>query len=776
MRRRPNAEVVLARALSRRRDVRTPASSAAPSFSEALARPGGALAEHLTRVADRVCAGLAGMPADVVAAGALAGLCHDLGKATSAFQRYLRDGIRTPQSRHAAFGAVWAWWAGEGLPGPLRLAATLAVDRHHTSLGDSWADSLGRLRRTAAPEGLVGPLFAAADIRGIAGFLRHAGQTRGLQPPEAAPTPADLSKTLPSDWRFERAVGAPLTLADALRFLAIFGNLLVADRSDVALAGGRISRVALPSELVARYRDATFGPPRTPLDRRRTAIAAAVRQRWTAADSQRLFTLTAPTGSGKTLAILDAALAARARRSRPARILYCLPFTSIVDQNEEVIREVLAHGDCRPTSDVLLKHHHFTTPTFRTRDDREYGVSRGGRLFTEAWQSEIVVSTFHQLLHSLLSRRGRDLQRVAALVGAIVVLDEVQALPLRYWRSIARLLRRASEVYDTTFVLMTATLPFLFEPAEAVELLPDHRGHFAALERVRLRCHHRTTRSLADLAEHLAERHRDRPRSCLVVLNRRRAVARLRELLLERLPGRSVWALSKDLRPIDLARRIRAVRARLAAGEPILVVSTQLVEAGVDLSFQEVHRDLGPLDCVLQAAGRCNRHDEEATAVVRLWRLSEQDGSEELWRRVYDPLLVEATVDALGSAEERREREFPELTARYFGACRARGAQVDVTADLAEGGFERLDERFALIEERPNQSFFVALDDRDRALWAAYQAHVDGADDAGAFRTSEREFLERVVQTPVRNPGPDVILVGSEAYDEDVGLRLDEVS
>ncbi len=728
-----------------------PSAPTSLPFSDTFAHPGDPLPAHLERVAVRAAASIApGARAEIRAIAFVAGLFHDLGKATPWFQDYLlRSGKRSALSHHAELGALLVWWYSAGLGWPLRqrLAVFIAVRRHHGALDfQDWPRLFERTRAEwRDPECPLHRQLAALDLAGIHAWL-GALVTRypalGLSSAPEPLTPerieARLRERQVGGSKLRRAFGP---LDDALATLAGFGALLAVDKTDAALQGGRIVRQTLPAEAVEVYKHQAFsshaharGKKPVSLSQRREQIAATVADTWIAHLDHALLTLTAPTGAGKTLAILDAALRARsrlaARGGHAPRIIYCLPFTSVIDQNHAVFRAVLRANRLADREDLLLKHHHLTDALFRT-EGAEYQADGAGQLLTETWQSELVVTTFHQLLHSLLSPRNANLKRAGQLTGAIVLLDEVQALPLRYWESLRQVLMAAARTLDTRFVLLTATRPLIFEPGDSLELLPDHDTHFRAMTRTRLHAHHRDPCNLDALAERLSLDLQRDLRPVLIILNRRQTVRRLFEALRDSLPERPLVALSTDLTPWDRRARIRLIQRLLRKGRPVIAVTTQLVEAGVDFSFPMVHRDLAPLDSIIQSAGRCNRHGENGSnpGEVHLWQLQDtrSDGSAggPLWRCVYDAALIEITVETLGVADTWNESDFLELSERYFAGCRARQDQQRIDEQLARGDLIGVESDFRLIEELPRIALFVVRKPEDARLWERYRQLSD---------------------------------------------------
>ncbi|NEX15501.1 MAG: CRISPR-associated helicase/endonuclease Cas3 [Halochromatium sp.] len=772
-------------------------------FSETFAHPGDPLPLHLERVAQRAAASIApSARPEIRAIALLAGLFHDLGKATPWFQAYLlQGGRRSVLTHHAELGALLLWWYSAALNWPLwqRLAAFIAVRRHHGALRfQAWPALFEQTRAEwRDPESPLRRQVEALDLNGIQVWLKAvAVQHPQLALRDVLEEPLTLER-IDARLRDRQAVGSKLSvtfteLDEALAMLAGFGALLAVDKTDAALQGAQLMRQTLPADAVTRYKTGDFTAQRSTdhLNQRREQIANTVTQTWLDHLDQPLLTLTAPTGAGKTLTVLHAALQARtrleARDGVAPRIIYCLPFTSVIDQNHAVFQAVLRANALPDREDRLLKHHHLTDSLFRT-ETAEYQADGAGQLLTETWQSELVVTTFHQLLHSLLSTRNANLKRAGQLTGAIVLLDEVQALPLRYWEALRQLLAAAARTLGARFVLLTATRPLIFHPGDAVELLPDHDAHFRAMTRTRLHARHREPLTLERFAERLIAELRQSHPPMLIILNRRRAVRRLFEALHEALPERPLVALSTDLTPLDRRARIRLIRRLLRQGQPVIAITTQLVEAGVDFSFPVVHRDLAPLDALIQAAGRCNRHGESKTEPggVYLWQLQDTkpDGQtgEALWRRVYDAALIEVTVETLGSAEHWDESDFLALTQDYFSGCRARQDQQRIDQQLTQGDLTGMEQAFQLIEEQPKVALFIARTPLDQRLWARYQALRDDpqltpAEQERQFRIFKRAFYERVIQVHARTAQGlerDTIHcldAGEETYDRAAGF------
>ena len=278
-----------------------------------------------------------------------------------------------------------SWWYSAGLDWPLwqRLAVFIAVRRHHGPLNfQDWPELFEQTRAEwHDPDSPLRQQVAALDLSGIHAWLAAVAVGNPQAGLSEAPEPLTLEH-IDHRLRDRQAGGSKLRRAfagldDALAMLAGFGALLAVDKTDAALQGGQLARQALPTLAVSHYKAGHLASKHqtTALNQRREAITATVTDTWLRHLDQPLLTLTAPTGAGKTLTVLHAALQARAaletRTGTAPRILYCLPFTSVIDQNHAVFRTVLRANALSDREDRLLKHHHLSDSLFRT-EDAEY--------------------------------------------------------------------------------------------------------------------------------------------------------------------------------------------------------------------------------------------------------------------------------------------------------------------------------------------------------------------------------------------------------------------
>ncbi|MDP9348522.1 MAG: CRISPR-associated endonuclease Cas3'' [Gemmatimonadota bacterium] len=639
--------------------------------------------EHLRGVA-----ALAEQFADAFGSGdwaRVAGLWHDLGKYHPEFQAYIRRVSGYDPEAHV-----------EGAPG--------RVD--HSTLGALYAqEAMGGLGRILAyviaghHAGL--PDWESAE-QGNATVVQRCSANRERLPavlaepvPEAVRSPAPPTSRPPG--------GSP-----ALWIRMLFSALVDADFLDTEVfmdpERGE-ERGAYPSlpELHARF-DAFMEAkaaavlakgPLSDVNRARAEVLRQCRER--AALPPGLFSLTVPTGGGKTLSSLAWALE-HARIHEKRRIIYVIPYTSIIEQTADVFRAALG--------DAVVEHHSNLEP------DRETSRSR---LASENWDASVIVTTGVQFWESLFAARTSRARKLHNIVNSVVVLDEAQTLPPDFLLPILGAMRDLQASYGVSFLLCTATQPALeerrgfdwkFPGLTGVREIIDRPDHLHdTLKRVELEVPSdlRTPVTWEALAAEMAEEH-----AVLCIVNRRDDARDLFQLL----PPESRVHLSALMCGKHRSRTLRRIRKRLTAGHPIHVVSTQLVEAGVDLDFPVVYRALAGLDSIAQAAGRCNREGALArgrvvvfvpprAAPVGLLKMAEEGGRRSLEAHHPDPL-----------SPQRFRAYFEELYWKH-------GARLDrhgILELLAHGG--RLEIRFRTAAEK-----FRLIDDAQLPVLVRHRNH-----------------------------------------------------
>ncbi len=489
----------------------------------------------------------------------LAGLAHDIGKYSLAFQRRLRGG---PPADHATAGAYECFRLGQP-------CAAFAVAGHHGGLPDGGGKG----------DSEEAPTFFGRMNRAAKGELPpyNAWHEEGNLPSPPRPAMTDRTELM----FFTRMLYSCLVDADFLDTEAFMEGR--------PRAGGAVSMENL-WERLQKHISGWF-PPEGELNRQRCAIL----ERCMTEGGQRtpgLFTLTVPTGGGKTAASLAFALA-HAKAHGLRRVIYVIPYTSIIEQTSETFREILGE-------ETVLEHH--SNALYNIEDEARPEMIRLMQA-TENWDMPVIVTTAVQFFESLYACRSSQCRKLHNVAGSVVVFDEAQMLPLSYLRPCVHAISQLVKHYHVSALLCTATQPAL-EPLFReflpnccpAEICPPGTFRQDVFRRVTFRKAGRMTWD--KLAEHL-----NRQRQVLCIVNSRKSA----RAVFSRLEGDGCFHLSTLMYPAHRQAQLKEIRARLDDGRPCRVVSTSLIEAGVDVDFPAIYREEAGLDSVLQAAGRCNR-------------------------------------------------------------------------------------------------------------------------------------------------------------------------
>jgi CRISPR-associated endonuclease/helicase Cas3 len=537
------------------------------------------LLEHLRNVADTAAQYCTSF--ECVQFARYAGLLHDIGKYDPAFQQYLLNAERNPTKRlkgpdHKGAGTVVAYQTDmEGL-------LAFLISGHHGGLPSlSALKSIIRehLTRQATQDAIVTAKNTIPELQALPKQF----------------VPAHIRSELEKEF-LARMVFSALVDADFL------------DTEQHFNAGRRLERdnVWTLRELWLQFatwyhqKFATISPSTL------NTIRAEVYRHCLSAAKQTpgFFRLTVPTGGGKTLASLAFALQ-HAQKYGHKRIIYAIPHTSIIDQAAGVFRAIFADEQ------ALIEHHSDITP-----QDPEHptGADIRRRLVAENWDAPLILTTTVQLFESLLGCTTGKCRKLHNIAESIIVLDEVQMLPVHLLTTILDVLRQLVTHYHVSILLCTATQPD-FEPRQQFEGLPDIREivpaperYFASLKRVEYQL---PVAGETRTWEQIGQRVQTEPQ-ILVIVNTRRDAEELLDILtpdeaIDGEPDPALFHLSTRLCGMHRRSVLEEVRRRLKAGEPCRLIATQVIEAGVDVDFPLVMRAIGPLDRIVQAAGRANR-------------------------------------------------------------------------------------------------------------------------------------------------------------------------
>lgn len=686
--------------------------------------------------------------------------CHDLGKGSPAFQTYIRNPGQyrgDPHAKeHSALSAALAiLWAKEQDWSPLwTLALVQAIAGHHA--GFAALDYLeNRLRLddddvlVAQWDGLNLSALAQAtglDLKGVEGEFEDGRR-----------------------WLFRRQRIADrlqaLPLMDAVQFRLwtqfLFSILLEADKAFLALREEKLrlyfrsARPELPPDWVDGYLAELKDTPINPL--RRQIRKHLLHQ---LDEDQVCCTLTLPTGVGKTLLAASWALSMRERMGQdaagvPPKIIIVLPYLSIIDQTEQEYRKLFGIDEkTQAQSEWLMASHSLSQHHYELEGERL--GSRYTSFFLDTWRSEVILTTFDQLLLALFSDKTRHLMRFHQLMDALIILDEVQTLPCKLWDVVDCALRALTQEGNSRVLMMSATQPAMLTGAR--ELAGDEQqvaGIFSAFKRYRIVFRHRQEQDLeafiADLYPKL-DNWLTLGKRVLITLNTRASAKAVWQAITDYRQDVPVYLISADVTPQDRLAKINTVKW----GDLCVVVSTQTVEAGVDIDMDIAIRDFAPLDALVQVAGRCNRNNRrgEHGGEVEVVSLQSAQGRHYA-KMIYDPVLLGITRDVLEGIETVGEEAILGLSRRYFAVVKERkNIGQDITDAFARWG-EMPNVHTLLRGEKGEQIAFLILSDEDVGLQTQIElalAVPDRWERRSALRELAAEIQKRTVSVYAR-PG-----------------------
>ena len=698
------------------------------------------VAEHLHRTAELACGFARSFGAGEWAE--TAGLLHDIGKYSDKFQQHILHPERSLRVDHSTAGAQQAIKRG-------MQPVAFAVAGHHGGIPDG-----GSRRDTSEDITLVGRSKRSVE--------------------ECSFWEQEIQLPRVSDFPFPMKNNFEVTFFTRM----LYSCLVDADFLDTErfMQPGKQDRGGVPlSELHQKVRDRAnvwlSGASEVGLNRIRNEILRDCLNKGETLD-RGCYTLTVPTGGGKTFASLAFAME-HAARCNLERIVYVIPYTSIIDQTVEVFSKILGEEN------VLA---HYSDADYQlTEQNVQDAAARKKAAAAENWDAPVIVTTAVQFFESLYANRPARCRKLHNLANSVIIFDEAQTLPVSYLRPCVAAIAQLVEHYRASVVLCTATQPVLqplfdeFMPGYLLrELCSAGDDLYAVLRRTMLRDMGTVTQ--AQLIDCLCEQEQ-----VLCVVNRRKQA----QCIYEELPQEGRYCLTTLLCSADRKAQLREIRTRLKHGLPCRVVSTSLIEAGVDVDFPTAYREQAGLDSILQTAGRCNREGKHPVenSIVSIFSL---DGNP-------PPRMLRQNTAALETVRRRYGAErldSPKAIEAYFStllyalktpeALDAKGILPAI-----ERGWERtvqfpfatIAQEFRLIES-PVRSVYIPTG-KGAELCEALQS---GAHSRGLFRKLGQygvsvypdhfQTLDRAGALALLEDG-SAILTDLRLYDCKTGLAMD---
>jgi len=700
----------------------------------------------------------------------IAGAFHDLAKATSYFQAYIRnpEGVHNHLKNHAQLSSIFTWFVAKEyckkqfsdqfLSELIPALLLIAVKRHHGSIENlekelsfsnddlEYFSEQIRSIDNEFIELIISELLIDCKVKTTwKEFVTYwQGNTFQREMKDF--------KIMLFKFRYPK-LQEPSRIALFNFFQVVYSALMYADKNDVILDENRFDpkQTDITNCLEEFRKEKGFNSARTEIDRLKNEAYFNTLEHLEKVfkSKQHLYSITLPTGLGKTLTAY--AVADKLRQlsgNADAKIVINIPFTSIIDQNFEVYRQVLGTD----SSEVLLKHHHLAEPNYKDGSERVYDFDKS-QFLIETWQSETIVTTFVQFLETILSMDKTKLMKFANLRNSIVLLDEIQTIPYELWETVRKSFFSLGESMNMYFVLISATQPLIFTPGEdIIELVPDYQKYFRVFNRTRL--HYQKEAVSFDLfvgsvSSYVFE---ETDKDVLVIMNTKKAARTCFEQLVNlNLDDTNYYFLSTLITPYERKDIIRKIKAK--NGNRKLIVSTQLIEAGVDISVDTIFRQLSPIDSIIQSAGRANRYNEKKT--ISDIYLYEIDGEHQrTTSRIYGSDLILKTKNVLKDFLEIEETGYLQLIDRYFKEVRKQSDETSSSLLNAILGLRFAEVDMELIKERKTESVFIQLNEEAKSVWVQYISlyNTEGLTPwelKARFAAFKSKFYDYVINVPV---------------------------
>lgn len=506
----------------------------------------------------------------------------------------------------------------------------------------------------------------------------------------------------------------------------LFSLLLSADKGDMMLAQDAarqklvVTNTPFSTDTINNYKEIAFqNAELTGINKERENAYQAIARNSIQYADRYIFSITLPTGLGKTLAAYNAAILLqnkiREQTGTQPRIIYCLPFTSIIDQNAAILSEIFKENNL--DINQIAKHHHLANYKSEYNENQlSYSESE---YLTEGWEHDFIITTFVQFFESIFTNKNKALRKFHNICNAIVILDEVQNVPPKYYEPIKEVFEHMGAYFGTRFIFVTATQPIIFPRKEIIELTDVSRKktkeYFVKRKRIQLN-QSLLQQGKQDISYWInlfirdIDAHSDK--SFLFINN---TIAQSQEVFNQLYDNYGedvpIHYLSSSVLPVFRKNIIDDIRKK--KGRQI-VVSTQVVEAGVDIDLDIVYRDFAPMDSINQSAGRCNRNEAQGKGTVKLF-----DSGKAF---IYDQTLRDITRQILSEyGEIIQEKGFYAINEAYFERVQSISSKnsnesIKLSRALKMLQLEDVADTFKLIDDKLDHLYynvFICFDEED---------------------------------------------------------------
>jgi len=693
----------------------------------------------------------------------LIGLTHDFAKCTSFFQNHLFNDIHSVKARHSflsailCYNAIKDYLSNENINIDLNLPVLgyLVVKNHHGQLKDIKKehiyfkehmddDNLNKQLENIKDRNLDSLKKFYLDYNiDIDSFLKG---INGIK--------QDLKRDL---FKFKKED----SLKNYLYLIEFFSVLIDSDKLDASYTT-TYSRIEINENMVDVFKKNNHFNKEGINKIREQAFNELNNKIDEINVNDKLYSITLPTGSGKTLTALSFATKLRSKinveKGFSPRIIYSLPFLSIIDQNEMVIKDILKENNLN-SSDVFFKHNSMSEIYYKTITDEELDIDKAEMLI-ESWYSEIIITTFYQLFYSIITNKNRSLKKLHNIENSILILDEVQSLPPKYWRLINNLLKQIAEEYNLWIIFMTATQPAIFNNEEMLPLVENYERYFNEFDRVNYHFD-LEKKTIDEFNEMLLSEISSHQKDVMVVVNTIQNSLDIFDFISQNIDDAELYYLSTNILPFERKERIEKIKK---SRNRKVIVSTQLIEAGVDIDVDIIYRDFAPIDSIVQTAGRCNRNQKKEKGEVYIVHLINENGRC-YSNMIYDSISRETTYELVKQLDIISEKDFNLIIDEYYRKISEKisnDKSKDILKLLSKLEISNITNEFRLIEENiEKQDVFIDINEESHEIWQRfneiYDSDLTNMEKKREFKKIKSSFRKYIISVDVKKLGTTVI-------------------
>ena len=596
------------------------------------------------------------------------GLCHDFGKASSYFQKYLEGKYNGDLKKHGEISAYFTYYM---LTERWKLIGFICVKRHHGNIdieNNSFfatenEEVLKEISKDIKSNIEELKLIYKCDLEKFFSKMGDGTLIKEVKLAFIKRTSTMKRKTIKEQQQ------------EFMWLQYLWSLLLTGDKTQL-ITGKTFKNIqGLSERFTLNYKnnirksliERIPGIEKSPLFNIREEIYDSTISSINSLDIEkdRKLSINVPTGTGKTIAVYGAAFRLSERlieeKGIVPNIIYNIPFMSVIDQNYDVLEEILTANEVDISTDLILKYHSMSPIEYKDYEEKEY-KNYDARFLVENWQSTVITTTFVQLFNSIFKSGVNSIvHRFHKLAGSIVILDEVQAVPTKYYPIIEDLFNILCDNFNCYIITVTATKPLFLE---GKELVINNHIIFKEMNRIIFENNTHIPLYLNEFKEVVLDdiKHNN-DKSILIILNTVKSTLDVFDYLKAELgESRKIIYLSTEIIP---KVRLEIIKEIKDSKDKYILISTQLIEAGVDLDFDIVYRDIAPMDCINQSAGRANRNGAKGTGIVKLYKLMNNNNKIFAFF-VYSNSLLEATLTILKDKRVIEENELWEINNEYF--------------------------------------------------------------------------------------------------------------